>query len=521
LRSIIKQIPAVMVSGTIVTLLVFIFTIHAVGQVDADDGVVSDSLEAVSEIRGFVLDLKTGSPLAYTNIYVAGKQVGTISNEKGIFSLNADKLISSDTVVFQYVGYQTRRISVADLQDMKQIFLKEEIFNLSELLIFAEDPDVVSIVKKVLENKEANYKPETNKRKVFIRNRLDNSFNEFELDYKKSSIDQLDREAIALFEEKMPRNPTSYTDLMGELYFNEKKDDSIRLKIDPLRVVSLEEPDITELEQIADIMEEAFANTGEGEYWKVKSGIFGSRLDSADIASDPEQDSINENRRKTRELLSEVKYGLGFSSMDNKRSWEFLHKTGKYKYTLAGGIRVNGEDAYIIDFSPGRGGRYEGRMIVTMESYALIRADYQYAAGKTGKDFQMLGVGFTEKDFVGSIFFEKKGDNYLLKYFSVKMDYNIRWDRSLALLKKKKRFMFNKRLKEIKVGILANIDTQQSTEFLMLEDSELTTQEFHDFQQPEYTDIIYVEQFDDDLWKGFSIIEPTGQMRDYKKQSIR
>jgi hypothetical protein len=105
--------------------------------------------------------------------------------KKGIFSLNADKLISSDTVVFQYVGYQTRRISVADLQDMKQIFLKEEIFNLSELLIFAEDPDVVSIVKKVLENKEANYKPETNKRKVFIRNRLDNSFNEFELDYKK------------------------------------------------------------------------------------------------------------------------------------------------------------------------------------------------------------------------------------------------------------------------------------------------------------------------------------------------
>jgi hypothetical protein len=191
-------------------------------------------LKQFRRLGGSYWILKTGSPLAYTNIYVAGKQVGTISNEKGIFSLNADKLISSDTVVFQYVGYQTRRISVADLQDMKQIFLKEEIFNLSELLIFAEDPDVVSIVKKVLENKEANYKPETNKRKVFIRNRLDNSFNEFELDYKKSSIDQLDREAIALFEEKMPRNPTSYTDLMGELYFNEKK-----RRFDPLKDRSL------------------------------------------------------------------------------------------------------------------------------------------------------------------------------------------------------------------------------------------------------------------------------------------
>jgi hypothetical protein len=45
--------------------------------------------------------------------------------------------------------------------------MEEEIFNLSELLIFANDPDVISIVKKVLENKDENYKPETIKRKSF------------------------------------------------------------------------------------------------------------------------------------------------------------------------------------------------------------------------------------------------------------------------------------------------------------------------------------------------------------------
>jgi hypothetical protein len=75
---------------------------------------------------------------------------------------------------------------------------------------------------------------------------------------------------IELAERKIPRNPTSYTDFMGNLYFNEDKTDSIRFKIDPIRVVSLKEPDITELNQISEIVEDAFSNTAEGEYWKVQ-----------------------------------------------------------------------------------------------------------------------------------------------------------------------------------------------------------------------------------------------------------
>jgi hypothetical protein len=43
------------------------------------------------------------------------KHVGTISNEKGIFSINTSSLQQSDTLVFQYVGYKTRKIAIADL----------------------------------------------------------------------------------------------------------------------------------------------------------------------------------------------------------------------------------------------------------------------------------------------------------------------------------------------------------------------------------------------------------------------
>ena len=46
-------------------------------------------------------------------------------------------------------------------------------------------------------------------------------------------------------------------------------------------------------------------------------------------------------------------------------------------------------------------------MYISTETYALIRADYDYAPDKTGRDIHLLGIGYTENQFSGSIFFEK------------------------------------------------------------------------------------------------------------------
>ena len=49
-------------------------------------------------------------------------------------------------------------------------------------------------------------------------------------------------------------------------------------------------------------------------------------------------------------------------------------------------------------------------------------------------------------------------------------------------------------------------------------DIEISEQQFTDFKQKKNMEVIYVDQFDDKLWKDFSIIEPTEQMREYRKQ---
>jgi len=204
--------------------------------------------------------------------------------------------------------------------------------------------------------------------------------------------------------------------------------------------------------------------------------------------------------------------------MENKDEWEFLYSTGKYNFTIGGGTRVNGEDVYMIDFTPKKNGLYQGKLFIAMKTYALIKADFEYAPDKIGMDFSFMGMGYTENDFSGSIFFEKKEDNYVLKYFSRKKRYSISMDRDFALIKKKESFMFDKKLDEIKIGVEMKANREESLELLVLDMQKISEQQYTDFTQPEYIKPIYVKQFDDTLWEDFDIIEPTSQMKDYKKQ---
>ena len=83
--------------------------------------------------------------------------------------------------------------------------------------------------------------------------------------------------------------------------------------------------------------------------------------------------------------------------------------------------------------------------------------------------------------------------------------------------KRKENAFFDKKLKEIKIGISLIGDNESSIEMLVLEEDTINHNQFNNFKEKEIVDIIYVEQFNEDLWKGYSIIEPTKQMKDYKK----
>ena len=301
---------------------------------------ISDSTTTI--IAGTVSDMKTHQPLPYANIFIKGQHTGVVSNEKGEFAFRDIFFKEKDTIVFQYLGYITKEVSVTDLIINTDIKLEEEIINLSELHIFGTTPNARKIVKNVLIYKDSNYISSTSVKQAFIRERSTSDLLKMELDCKRSSIPDIDGDLIELIENNVPKQSTSYTDFLGDLYFNSNEDDSIKFKINPTRTVSLKEKDIAELDRIEEAFNNAIKNTGEDEYWKVRTGIISQKIDMDEPEKDSIKDTIPENFRKTRFFKYRIKYWVRYSSLDNDDQWEFLHKTSRYKYTLAGGTRVNG-----------------------------------------------------------------------------------------------------------------------------------------------------------------------------------
>ena len=220
-----------------------------------------------------------------------------------------------------------------------------------------------------------------------------------------------------------------------------KKTDSLRIKINSKKVVSLKDKDITEIEQLAQVFEDAFKKTDSLEYWKIKTGIIGAKLgfDFQDTTL-----NLQEDEMLVEDFANNLYYDLNDYQFDNEDIWDFLHKTSRYSFTLVGGTRLQGQDIYVIDFSPKKKGLFKGRLYISLFSYALLRADFHYAEGKHGRNFKLMGISFKQEGYKISVNFEKIDEGYHLKYFSFKKVYRFGIDRKIALLKRGKNYFLTK-----------------------------------------------------------------------------
>ncbi|MCW8898046.1 MAG: carboxypeptidase-like regulatory domain-containing protein [Flavobacteriales bacterium] len=474
----------------------------------------SDTPSLVS-LTGTLLDEHTQNPLPYANIVVEGKNKVITTNEKGYFLIR--NLEKSDTLNFHYIGYEQKKICVCDLQQGSLVYLKEAIISLNEFFVFSKDYDVKEIVKNVLKNKDKNYQSTLSKKQLFVRHRYISNVDKISIKFKKSSFSHLDEKMTKVMEQKIPKQSISYTDFLGDIYTSNNDNDT--LKISPIKIVRLKDKNVADLEQLEKVFTNLFSNTKENEYWKLKSGIIGGKIDTEITDPDADLDSLSNFHKNnfTVKTYAERLHKRFDNILDDKKKWDFLHNTGNYEYTLVGGTKVNGEDVFIIDFKPKKSGELTGRLYITTNTYALVKADFKYDEGKTGTNIQLFGVGYTLNQLDISIYFEKKDDSYQLKYYAQKTGNKISFDRNVSLIKKRKRFLIDKELNEIKVGLNMVSREESSFEVVVIDEIKISNQTYANFKQKDTFKIIYVDKFNDNIWKGYNIIEPIQQMRDYKK----
>ncbi len=84
-----------------------------------------------------IVKINQNQRLEYVNIGVKEKNIGTISNENGKFSITLDKSFLNDSLTFSYVGYKNLTIKIGDIKssNQKDFVLEEQPTELKEVFI--------------------------------------------------------------------------------------------------------------------------------------------------------------------------------------------------------------------------------------------------------------------------------------------------------------------------------------------------------------------------------------------------
>lgn len=137
-------------------------------------------------VEGIILD-NNQKPIQYANVGILNKSLGTISNQKGVFNLNLEKINQTDTLRISCIGYKAKDIIVNEIDTNKnlEITLQEESIQLDEVIIVYKD------LKTFIDGKE---KTDTKHQVIFANEKLNNLNlgteigRKFELESKKPTL---------------------------------------------------------------------------------------------------------------------------------------------------------------------------------------------------------------------------------------------------------------------------------------------------------------------------------------------
>jgi hypothetical protein len=90
-------------------------------------------------LTGHLQDQRTHRPIPFVSLGVIGKNVGTVTDEKGHFSLRIPATLTRDSITFSAIGYQTQACSIAQLATTspQTFLLREKATALPEVVVRA------------------------------------------------------------------------------------------------------------------------------------------------------------------------------------------------------------------------------------------------------------------------------------------------------------------------------------------------------------------------------------------------
>ena len=120
--------------------------------------VLFSSISVYSQsLKGKVLSNSTKTGIGFVNVVFVGKNIGTVTDEDGNFTLTLVNIINSDSLRFSIIGYESKTLSVLQLKEdsSKKVFLDLKVYKLLEVNVIhkkGRKPKEITIGTEVVSN---------------------------------------------------------------------------------------------------------------------------------------------------------------------------------------------------------------------------------------------------------------------------------------------------------------------------------------------------------------------------------
>ncbi len=468
-------------------------------------------------ISSRVVDAATGEGIPYATVEF-GTGLGVITNEEGRFSFNDDKEGNwADSLHVSCIGYEKTAFSFMDGLDTL-ISLQPKAIELRGVYLFDHELTADEIIDKVMANLCNNYKSDPISQRLFLRHSSYNTLTKMDIDFKESTIEELNEKFIDSVIRVIPKSASNFTETLGD-YYRQQGDE--RLLIVKAATLS-DKNNEGSMEALSAKLEKIFKeNVKPNSYLKIKSGIFGGKVQVDSVLNESEQtpeikeadklkgdQNFLDNRKgELNKLFSDQ-----FFSSDSKLN--FLEKRKRYEFKIEGYTTMDDGGVFVLSFVPKSGQDFKGTLYINMEDFAVLRLEYVNV--KPLRSIRLLGLSYKETVFRGTAIYTKiPGNTYAVKFIEKVEGRVMGVDRPLKVIEKNKFVKGPRKQNELSLGIDIINQNTEKTELVVFEATPVTGSEFEQVKENDSVRSTHMSRYDPEFWKGYNVMEPNQAIREF------
>ncbi len=476
---------------------------------------LASAILGAQEYSATVIDSKTGDPIPFATVQT-GEHSGTVTNSEGVFSISESQVARlKDSIFISSMGYSKVGILVGP-DSPTTLSLDPKTIELGSVFISANPLEVKEIIAKVKENMDNNYKVPMTKKKVFFRLTDNTNMQEMKFKVEKSTIAELNQGLIDSVTRAVPTNSVYYHEMVGDFYgdYNAQK-----LYIDKAAELYDKNNDVG-IDNLNEKLERIFKeNVKPDSYLKIKSGVFGTKLELDSVATAEGQDAPKENVSRESNFQEQMKghintvYEQLFFHDDSEL--DMLDKSNRYRFELDEYTYINDQPVYVINFTPKGKKDFKGTMYVDPLDFAIVRLDFNNVR-PIGK-FGLFGITYRHHVFRGKMLFAKDASgSYAPSYLELEDGELVGVDRPLKVIEKNKNVKGRRKQNELDMDIVVKVATVTKYELVFFSSEQLTTSGFDAAQENPKVEATYLSAYDPAFWEGYTIMEPNAAIQAFR-----